>query len=456
MCCEYYSINSAKKHYKQLKESCSRSAAYALYNMPVNDYLTTGKTPQYEEQLSTLISICKHFGLKYLYVYVPDFKKNELTTIFYVNGKTDSNLKGRELGTKISWQITELEKATFNGAVSDKVYIADNYMGHTISSYAAVYSKNDIPIALVGADVDFNLVRDKIISNIFVTVTFISICLILIYTVLMLVLQRMFIKPVKKISMRMNNFAFDNDSKFKPLKVKSNDEIGLMAKSSNKMVNDINHYIEQITETQMETIFSLAKLAQSRDDDTGKHLERVQQYCRLLAEELQKTPKYAKSIDDNYIENLVNASTLHDIGKVGISDSILLKDGKLTEEEYNEIKKHTVIGYETLRDAHSKFGTNSFIEMGMVVALYHHERWDGKGYPYGIKGEDIPLAARIMAIADVYDALSTKRSYKPAFDKEKCEKIIIEEKGAMFDPDLVDAFVNIKDKFYEVRRDKED
>jgi putative two-component system response regulator len=204
-------------------------------------------------------------------------------------------------------------------------------------------------------------------------------------------------------------------------------------------------------DTQMETIFSLAKLAQSRDDDTGEHLTRVQSYCRILSEELAKNSPYSNLIDNSFITDIVNASTLHDIGKVGISDLILLKNARLTDDEFEIMKTHTIIGAQTLEDVHSKFGDNSFIKMGKIIARSHHERWDGKGYPDGLSGEHIPLPARIMAIADVYDALSTKRVYKEAFPQEKCVQIIKDGRGTQFDPFIVDAFLNVADKFYEVR-----
>lgn len=209
-------------------------------------------------------------------------------------------------------------------------------------------------------------------------------------------------------------------------------------------------------DTHMETIFSLAKLAQSRDDDTGEHLTRVQSYCRILSEQLAKDSPYSSLIDENFITDIINASTLHDIGKVGISDLILLKNSKLTDAEFDVMKTHTIIGAQTLEDVHSKFGDNSFIKMGKVIARSHHERWDGKGYPDGLKGEHIPLPARIMAIADVYDALSTKRVYKDAYPQEKCVQIIKEGRGTQFDPYIVDAFLKVADEFNEVRQQLSD
>ncbi len=207
--------------------------------------------------------------------------------------------------------------------------------------------------------------------------------------------------------------------------------------------------VGQIARTQMATIFSLAKLAQSRDDDTGRHLERVQVFCKILAEELAKHPDFKDKITEDFIEDMFQASPLHDIGKVGISDLILLKPGKLTEEEYEVMKTHTQIGAKTLEEVKHRFSGNTFIETGMLIARYHHERFDGTGYPVGLSGEEIPLCARIMSIADVYDALKTKRAYKEAYSQEKCIQIIREGSGTQFDPRLVQAFLNVADKFYD-------
>lgn len=206
--------------------------------------------------------------------------------------------------------------------------------------------------------------------------------------------------------------------------------------------------VKEITEAQISAIFSMAKLAQSRDDDTGKHLQRVQIFCKLLASKLSCNEKYKNHIDADFIENIFQASPLHDIGKVGIPDSILLKPGKLTSEEFELMKNHTSIGAATMEEVKSKYPENSFFNMGIDIALYHHEKWQGNGYPHGLKGETIPLSARLMAVADVYDALKSKRCYKPPFCHEKCCNIIYEESGSHFDPDIVEAFRDINLEFF--------
>ena len=225
-----------------------------------------------------------------------------------------------------------------------------------------------------------------------------------------------------------------------------------MENKNKQLENLVEEQNKTISDMQMATIFSLAKLAQSRDDDTGSHLERVQKYCYSLASELSKNEKYQNVVNNEFIKNIVFASPLHDIGKVAIPDSILLKPGKLTPEEFDIMKTHTVKGAETLEEVDKRFGENSFIKMGIDIAKYHHERWDGKGYPDGLSGENIPLSARIMSIADVYDALSSKRTYKDAFPHKKCLEIIQEGKGTQFDPDLIDVFMKIQDEFALTRQ----
>jgi putative two-component system response regulator len=200
-------------------------------------------------------------------------------------------------------------------------------------------------------------------------------------------------------------------------------------------------------------IFSMAKLAESRDTDTGTHLERIREYCKVLAVELMKLPKYAEQIDIQFVELIYLTSPLHDIGKVGIPDAILQKPGKLTPEEFDAMKRHTHIGGATLAASSEAYPDAGFLKMALDIALMHHERWDGKGYPFGIAGEAIPLAARIVSVADVYDALTTKRVYKEAFSHAVSAKIILEGRGTQFDPDVVDAFERVQSTIEQIRCD---
>jgi putative two-component system response regulator len=201
---------------------------------------------------------------------------------------------------------------------------------------------------------------------------------------------------------------------------------------------------EEISQAQLATIVAMSKIAESRDDDTGKHIERVQAFCQILSDKMSEYSEYQDVVDAEYMRNLAQASPLHDIGKVGIPDSVLCKPGKLTDEESDIMRTHTVLGSETLEAVQSEYPNNAFINMGIDVARSHHEKWNGKGYPDGLAGDDIPLCARIMAIADVYDALRSERCYKEGFPHEKSRDIIIGGAGTHFDPDLCEIFKKVE------------
>jgi len=199
--------------------------------------------------------------------------------------------------------------------------------------------------------------------------------------------------------------------------------------------------------TQEVTILALANLAEHRDPETGGHIRRTQLYVKLLAEQLKNHTQFKDFLDETAIELLYKSAPLHDIGKVGIRDDILLKPGNLTTAEFEEMKRHTLIGRDAIATAAEKLGENSFLHFAREISESHHEKWDGSGYPYGLAGEQIPLCGRIMALADVYDALISKRVYKPPFSHEKAIAIIRDGKGSHFDPLMVDTFLELEEEF---------
>ena len=221
-----------------------------------------------------------------------------------------------------------------------------------------------------------------------------------------------------------------------------------------KMELDLIESYRKIQEARTATILGLAKLAEYRDEGTGTHLERIREYARILAAELSKNPRFSETIDQQYIDDIYQSSILHDIGKVGTPDALLLKPGELTDEEFDIIKRHTMMGGNALKAIESQIEGKSFLAMGREIAFNHHEKWDGSGYPRGLKGEAIPLSARIIALADVYDALTTRRFYKEAFSHDKAKNMIILLKSKHFDPQIVDAFLAVQEKFNRVRKEK--
>lgn len=218
-----------------------------------------------------------------------------------------------------------------------------------------------------------------------------------------------------------------------------------------RLEEEVREKVREIAESQMATITVLASQSEYRDNETGEHIKRVKEFCRCLARHLAQRPEHSALISEAWVESLYHASVLHDIGKVGIPDSILLKEGPLSEEEAVIMKRHTLIGAQTLEAARRDYPNNSFINMGIEVTLYHHERWDGTGYPYGVSGEAIPLSARIMNLVDQYDALRSKRPYKPAFEHGRVASIILQGDGRTlpghFDPTVLKAFEECHEEF---------
>lgn len=204
-------------------------------------------------------------------------------------------------------------------------------------------------------------------------------------------------------------------------------------------------------ETRDVTIFALARLAESRDQETGLHLERTRNYVKIIAQQLSQRPKLASTIHADFVQMLYDTSPLHDIGKVAIPDAILLKPGKLTDDEYEIMKRHSAIGANTLEEVLQSYPGAEFLEMARDIAATHHERFDGRGYPKGLAGEQIPWAGRIMALADVYDAITSRRVYKAAESHEHACNVIHNERGKQFDPRVTDAFFDRESEILEVQ-----
>lgn len=212
----------------------------------------------------------------------------------------------------------------------------------------------------------------------------------------------------------------------------------------------INERTEEISRIQDVAIYCMASLAETRDSETGKHIRRTQFYVRELAKKLHDTPDFDEPISEQFIDLLFKSAPLHDIGKIGVPDAILLKPEKLDPTEWCEMKRHAIYGREAINSAEQEYGESPFLHIAKDITYSHHEHWDGNGYPQGLKGKSIPLAARIMAIADCYDALISQRPYKKAFTHEQACTIIFEGKGSHFDPQLVEAFEQLQDKFHEI------
>ena len=273
--------------------------------------------------------------------------------------------------------------------------------------------------------------------------------------------------PLNSIGYVMRLFAstVDDDTRtdslanLKKLDITTGDEVELLYESVTKTATDMVDYIE-MTEKQNETISSMqenlimvmADLVESRDKYTGDHVRKTARYCEIIMDELIREGIYTDQLTEEFVSNVSHSAPLHDIGKIHVPDAILNKPGRLTAEEFEIMKSHTTAGYEILEQAVKAVSEPTYLDEAKNLAEYHHEKWAGGGYPTGISGEDIPLSARIMAVADVFDALVSKRSYKDGFPLEKAYAIIEEGAGTHFDPQIARAFLNARDKAEEVCR----
>jgi putative two-component system response regulator len=214
---------------------------------------------------------------------------------------------------------------------------------------------------------------------------------------------------------------------------------------------EVDRRTREIVAIQDVTIFVMASLAETRDTETGNHIRRTQNYVKALAEKLRSHARFGWYLSDDAIEMLFKSAPLHDIGKVGIPDRILLKPGRLTPEEFEIMKTHTTLGRDAIAQAEQSLGMSvPFLNCAKEIALSHQEKWDGSGYPEGLKGDDIPIAARLMAVADVYDALISRRVYKEPMPHEEAVAIMVAGKGTHFDPDILEAFLEIQNEFRAV------
>jgi response regulator RpfG family c-di-GMP phosphodiesterase len=266
-------------------------------------------------------------------------------------------------------------------------------------------------------------------------------CIALVGTVL--------VRPIERMGAAVRKMASgDLDQR---LEVTSRDELGRLAHDVNRMAGDLKKRSEQIAKARANSreamIFAMAKLAESRDDDTGKHLERICRYTEVLAHEVARGDP---SLDEDWVHTVSVTAALHDIGKVGIPDAVLKKPGKLTDEERRRMQTHTTLGGDTLIAVRREWTEDDFLRIAAEVALSHHERWDGTGYPFGLSKEDISLSARIVAVADVYDALTSKRVYKEAMPHEQAVGLIVQDAGKHFDPRVIEAFKRVEGEFRRI------
>ena len=338
--------------------------------------------------------------------------------------------------------------------------ISDESFGWLLSVYTPVRNSKEETVCYAAVDISMEaLARDEYAFLAKVLALFISFAVLIIAVILWMV-QYGVILPINSMSMASGRFAFDSEQQMgrnleqlQGLKIRTGDEIENLYLAITKTTEESVRYIEEaqqknetIARMQENLITVLADMVESRDQYTGNHIKNTSEYVRIIMEQLRKEGIYTDQLTDEFMQNVIHSAPLHDIGKIRISDTILNKPGKLTDEEFELMKKHTIYGREVIGQARRASSDASYLDEAENLATYHHEKWNGKGYPYGLAGEEIPLSARIMAVADVFDALVSKRSYKDGFSVEKSLDIIREGIGTHFDPKVAEAFLHAEDE----------
>ena len=449
-----------KERYASISATAAELVTRVVDGDKVNTYLKEGEDDSYraaENEMYYIMDIFK--DIKYTYVY--QIKEDGCHVVFDLD---TPELIGGQLGDVVEFD-SAFEPYLDNllaGEVIPTVVSNDSY-GWLLTVYEPIFDSEGICVAYAAIDVDMRDLQTDTYIFIIRLASLLFGAFMLIVAFALWYCDRQIITPINALVVQARDFDYKKNN-YEQLKrtfgecgIRTGDELEVlynaMCKSQAAIigyVDEINTKSELITKMQRNIIYSFANMVENRDANTADHIRRTAAYVKVVGQSLLKDSKYSENLDENILGQMVESAPLHDIGKIVISDTILNKPGKLTQEEFEIMKTHTTAGKEILATALEGIEGNNYLSTAMEMANSHHERWDGNGYPEGLKGEDIPLSARIMAVADVFDALISKRSYKQALTVEQAYEIIIKESGAHFDPLVIKAFLAQKAKIAKI------
>jgi len=450
-------VNNSNKKDTVFCKSVAAMVSEEVDGDRVQQYLDTGnKDRSYEQTRERLQTMRDSLdGIKYIYVY--QILEDGCHVVFDAD---TPDLKGEKLGAVVS--PDEAFQPYYSDLLAGRSVppiVSHGAYGWLLTVYQPITDSKGNCVAYAAAD----MAMSDVITDRYAFIIRMSSLLfgatIIIVAFAVWFAERNLVEPINAMTEAADEFAYENEIdrlqttlRLRHLNISTGDEIENLYRALRKTVTDMVHYIgiinknaALISQMQQNIILEFANMVESRDLNTGEHIRHTADYVRRLAEELQREGKFSDILTDSYIRQVANSAPLHDIGKIKISDTLLNKPGKLTPEEFEIMKTHTTAGRDILRGALDNLSPDNteYMTQAINMATYHHERWDGAGYPEGLKGEQIPLCARIMAVADVYDALISKRSYKAPFTPGEATRIIISESGTHFDPSVVEAFLHL-------------
>ncbi len=459
-------FENAKEMYLENAYSAVKFAAQVIDPSKVDDYIRYGEEVEgYKDTDETLAKILENSsGVQYLYVL--QIRKDGCHVVFDVD---TPDTPGGDPG-----DIYEFEEAfeSYVPALLSGQEIApvesDDITGWVLTVYHPVYDSSRRCVCYTCADVSMKYLSGYVSQYILRAVLFFSGFFLLIMCAGLWLSRSYLVYPIDSMTYAAGNFVYERDDlydaadlarqqesveKLKGLEIKTGDEVEslykvlcTMTSDTLKQMKDIRHYMSTVTQMQNGLIITMADLVENRDSDTGAHIQKTAAYVRIILNGLKEKGYYVDKLTEKYMSDVEMSAPLHDVGKINIPDAILQKPGKLTPEEYEIMKTHTTAGKKILDQAISTMQGENYLKEARNMAAYHHEKWDGTGYPEGLYGEVIPLSARVMAVADVFDALSSKRCYKDAMPLDKALGIITEGAGTAFDPKVVEVFMDHLDE----------
>jgi len=456
----------SKEQHMKTADGVAKIAGSFIDPDMVDEFIKNGEAAEGYSETKALLAAIRDSSQDIEYVYVYKIEEDGCHVVFDLDTE---DLEGEDPGTLIPFDesFAPYIPALLRGEHIDPVETNDTY-GWLLTAYEPVYNSEGECVCYACADVKVDDItayeKDFVVK---VILLFVGFFILILVTVIWITRYRL-ILPVNSMAKAAGEFAFSDDiddeaemeenlSRILDLKISTDDEIEhlydafcRMTKDTIRHMNNIKEQNDSILMLQNGLIMSMADMVEGRDSDTGNHVRKTAAYCRIIMEGLRRKGYYSDQLTDKFIYDVERSAPLHDIGKIAISDVILNKPGKLTDEEFEIMKTHTTEGKKLLDRVIESVEGESYLEEGRNLAAYHHEKWNGKGYPEGLSGEDIPLSARIMAIADVFDAVSSRRIYKPPIPFEKAVSIIQEDAGTHFDPKCVEAFMDSIDEVKSV------